>query len=59
MMVVVEKNNETKKLQLVLEEVGNFFYFMTLIHKFHILATNGKKSGGTTFLYNDLFLNYI
>ena len=36
--------NETKKLHLVIEDVGKLFYFMKFIPKLHILATRGKKS---------------
>ena len=38
-----EKNGKTKKLHLVLEDMVKLFYFMTLIPKFHILATRGKQ----------------
>ena len=38
-----KKNNKTKTLHLVLEDVGKLLNFMTFIPKLHILATRGKN----------------
>ena len=36
----IKKMDTTEEL---LEDMAKLFYFMTFIHKFHILATRGKK----------------
>ena len=46
----LKRKKMEKKLHLVSEDVANFFYFMTFIPKFHILATRGKKSWILTIL---------
>ena len=40
-----KKMNKTKKLHLVLKDVGISFYFINFIPKLHILATRGQHSG--------------
>ena len=49
-----EKKYKTKKLHLVLEDVGKLFYFMIFIPKLHILATRGPKSGFLPFFWHIL-----